>query len=320
MDGARGYAPERRPGDPMFDAGPGGIRGTLETRSRTLRAVRDFFNRSGFIEVETPVRLSTPALELHIDAVAAGDGYLRTSPELHMKRLLARGLDRIFQIGPCFRAGERGRYHSPEYTMLEWYRAHTDYMGILEDTRSLLTSVVREVLGSTTVPYGGNLIRIDSDWERLCVREAFLRSAGWDPLTEFDADRFDVDLVERVEPRLPLDRPVVLMDFPPPLAALARCRPDEPPVAERWELYVGGIELANAFSELTDAGEQRARFERCAAARRGTGREAYPLDEAFLEALQSGMPPAGGVALGMDRLVMLLAGTSSIGDVQAFPA
>jgi lysyl-tRNA synthetase class 2 len=291
----------------------------LEIRSRTLQAVRAFFIENGFIEVETPVRVSTPALESHIDAMPAGDGYLRTSPELHMKRLLARGVERLFQIGPCFRAGERGRLHSPEYTMLEWYRARSDYTDVLADTRSLLTRVCRCVRGSTTLDYAGNRIDLEAEWRRLTVRDAFLSFAGWDPLVAFDADRFDVDLVERVEPGLPTDRPSVLTDYPPPLAALARCRPDHPPVAERWELYVGGIELANAFSELTDPREQRLRFERCAAARREAGREVYALDESFLAALESGMPPAGGVALGIDRLVMLLAGASSVSGVQAFP-
>jgi len=293
-------------------------RPALEVRSGALQAARRFFTDRGFLEVETPVRIPAPALELHIDAEPSGDWYLRTSPELYMKRYLVDGCSRIFQIGPCFRRGERGRFHAPEYTMLEWYRADADYMDMLVDAKALLALVFNEVLGSTAVKYQGVTVEIMPVWESLTVREAFVRFAGWDPVESFDYDRFDMDLVERVEPQLPRDRPVVLKDYPAAVAALARCRTDEPDIAERWELYAGGMELANAFSELTDPTEQRRRFVKCAEERRLSGRKVYPIDEQFLSSLEEGMPSSGGVALGIDRLVMLMTDSASIDEVRPF--
>jgi lysyl-tRNA synthetase class 2 len=292
---------------------------TLELRSRVLEAVRAFFTDRGFVEVETPVRLPLPAMELNIDAEPSGDFWLRTSPELHMKRLLAAGMGKIFQVGPCFRRGERGKLHRPEYTMLEWYRADADYTDILVDTKALISGVAEKVLGSMHLSFGGQNIELLPVWEVLTVRDAFIISAGWDPFSAFDADRFDMDLVSRVEPYMPADRPAILKDYPPEQAALARLR-DEGGyrVAERWELYIGGMELANAFSELNDPEEQRRRFEECAAARHEADKTVYGIDEDFMAALERGMPPSGGCALGIDRLVMLLAGADSIDDVVAF--
>ncbi|MBL7114515.1 MAG: EF-P lysine aminoacylase GenX [Kiritimatiellae bacterium] len=288
----------------------------LICRSRVLQALRRFFLQRDFIEVETPVRIPAPALELHIDAELSGDAYLRTSPELHMKRLLAGGMERIYQMGPCFRRGERGRIHHPEYTMLEWYRAHADYEDILRDTRALLPELCMAVVGDTHFTYLGRRIDVGEPWHEMSVRDLFMREAGWDPIADFDADRFDLDLVNKIEPILPGDRPVILRDYPAKVAALARLSPADHAVAERWELYLGGMELANAYSELVDAVEQRHRFEVCAEQRRAAGRAVYPLDEAFLAALPC-MPPSGGIALGVDRLVMLLSGAESIEDVLA---
>lgn len=291
----------------------------LRTRSQAIRAIRDFFHLRGFLEVETPVRLPAPALEPHIDAVASESLYLRTSPELHMKRLLADGVaDRMFQLGPCFRRGERGERHHPEFTMLEWYRSGADADVILDDTRALLPHAARAALGHTTAHRHGHAIALDGPWEIISVRDAFRRWAGWDPVEAWDEDRFDSDLVERVEPALPADRPVVLRDYPAPAAALARLNPKDTRVAERWELYAGGLELANAFTELTDPLEQRRRFEACADYRRGRGKPVYPTDEPFIRALEKGLPPCGGIALGVDRLIMLLAGAESLRDACAF--
>jgi lysyl-tRNA synthetase class 2 len=290
----------------------------LAIRSKTLQAVRKFFADRGFIEIETPVRIPTPALELNIDAEPSAEMYLRTSPELHMKRLLAAGHDKIFQVGACFRRGERGNLHSPEYTMLEWYRAGANYIDVLADTKALIAHVVKEVCGGSTLTYKGGTIEIMPVWDRMTVAEAFMLFAGWNPVEHFDADRFDLDLVEKVEPHLSCNRPMVLMDYPAEAAALARCKKEHREVAERWELYIGGIELANAFSELTDPVEQRKRFVECAEQRRKMGREVYGLDEDFLAALETGMPQCAGVALGVDRLVMLLTGSESIDAVRAF--
>ena len=289
----------------------------LQLRSRVLQAIRRWFTEHDFIEVETPVRLAAPALELHINAEPAGDRFLRTSPELHMKRLMAGGAQRIFQMGPCFRRGERGSRHNPEYTMLEWYRADAGYAEVLLDTKMLLLAVAREVKGTTDLTYQGRPLALAPFWERLTVSEAFLRWAGWDPAKNYDADRFDFDLVEKVEPHLPREVPVVLTDYPAAAAALSRRKPGNPAVAERWELYLGGLEIANAYSELTDPVEQRARFAECAAERAAAGRPVYPLDEAFLAELGQ-MPPTGGIALGVDRLVMILADLVTFDDLLPF--
>lgn len=294
------------------------VRTALELRARLMGALRAFFSERGFLEVETPVRLAAPAPELHIDAEPSGGAWLRTSPELHMKRLLAAGYEKIFQVGPCFRRGERGARHRPEYTMLEWYRAGADYHDILADTKALVLHLAREVLGSTTLRRGEREIFLEPVWEYLTVSEAFVGLAGWDPVEPYDPDRFDLDLVDKVEPQLPRETPVILADYPAAAAALARRKPGNPRVAERWELYLDGIELANAYSELTDAAEQAARFDEWNRARAAAGKPVYPLDREFLAALERGLPPCAGVALGVDRLVMLFAGAGSLDEVLAF--
>ena len=290
----------------------------LKVRGEVLRAIRLFFADRDYLEVETPVRVPVPALELHIDAEPSGDRYLRTSPECYMKRMVCAGHGRIYELGPCFRRGETGDRHNPEYTMLEWYRAGVGYMEILAETKALIASVAEAVLGSTRLVYAGQEVELMPAWECLSVREVFRAHAGWDPVAEFDADRFDIDLLEKVEPRLPRNQPVVLKDYPAQVAALARLASGNAAVAERWELYIAGMELANAYGELTDAAEQRRRFDAWSAGRERRGAEAYPVDEAFLAALEDGMPDCAGVALGVDRLVMLMTDSPSIDMVRAF--
>lgn len=290
------------------------IKPALALRSRILASIRSWMIAADFIEVETPVRLPAPALELHIDAIPSDKAFLRTSPELHMKRLLAAGYERLFQIGPCFRRDERGALHNPEFTMLEWYRANADYLDILRDTEALLNHLPV----AAGIPASTRCRLPAPPWPRLAVRELFLEHAGWDPVAAYDAERFDHDLVTKVEPALPRDTPVFVMDYPAPAAALSRRKPGNADVAERWELYIRGIEIANAFSELTDPLEQRRRFDECARARRQAGRPVYPIDEPFLAALEAGMPPSAGVALGVDRLVMVLDGQCSLDAVMAF--
>jgi elongation factor P--(R)-beta-lysine ligase len=289
----------------------------LGVRSKLLRVTRQFFYERDFLEVETPIRIPAPALELHIDAEPAGNAFLRTSPELHMKRLLAAGHQRIFQLGPCFRRGERGDRHHPEYSMLEWYRANADYNDILVDTKALITRVARDILGGMDLVYGGKEISLSPIWERITVADAFKRFAGWDPSLKYEADRFDLDLVEKVEPQLPWNIPVILTDYPVEAAALARRKPGAPHVAERWELFIGGLELANAYSELNDPDEQRARFEACAWQRKELGKVVYPMDEEFLSTLANA-PPSGGIALGIDRLMMLITNSTSLDNVLPF--
>lgn len=283
-----------------------------------LRSIREFFDQGGFLEVETPVRLTVPALEDHIEAESSGDRWLRTSPELHMKRLLAAGYSRIYQIGPCFRQGEFGRRHRPEFTMLEWYRADADGRDILADTIGLVRLAAQATIGSGKIRFQGREVEVLGDWEELSVAEAFRRYAGVDLRQAMATGRYEEILCTQVEPTLGWGRPTVLCDYPAEMAALARRKPSDPTVAERWELYVGGLELANAYTELTDAAEQRLRFQACAELRRREGRPVYPLDEPFLAALEQGLPPCGGIALGIDRLAMVLADTEEIADVVAF--
>ena len=284
-------------------------RAALENRARIVHAIRAFFIERDFLEVETPHRLPGNAPELHIDAVASGDGFLHTSPELCMKRLLAAGYPRLFQICRCWRKGERGARHLPEYTMLEWYRAGCDYQSLMVDCEELLARLCPE----------GRVGAIDLSppWERLTVADAFSRHGSL-PLDEALArDRFDEIVALEIEPRLGSTRPTFLTEYPAALAALARRKPENPSVAERFELYIDGIELANAFSELTDPAEQRQRFEKEETARRRAGKPPYPVPEKFLAELAT-MPPSAGIALGVDRLVMLLTGATAIDEVVAF--
>lgn len=296
---------------------PDFLRRNLEIRAQILEAIRRFFRASNFLEVETPVRYPCPAPELHIEAVRSEDWYLSTSPELHMKRLLADGYEKIFQIGKCFRRGERGRLHNPEFTMLEWYRIETNYMGMLADIENLIPFICSELRRPACIEYQGTSVALSPPWPRITVREAFQRFAGWSPGPSPDPDRFDVDLVDKIEPALDKSRPAVLLDYPASMCSLARLKPGTPDVAERLEVYAGGLELANAFSELTDVAEQRRRFEAENEKRRHMGREPYPVPERFLSVVGR-MPPSGGCALGIDRLVMLFCDALSIDEVVSF--
>lgn len=295
-----------------------GLKSVLELRAKVLSAARNFFHERDYLETATPILVPAPALELHIDACPAVNGYLRTSPELHMKRLLCAGYKRIFQIGPCFRSGERGNFHNPEFTMLEWYRADADYMDVLAETKDLLRHLAKTCLGKLTLERNGKSLDLGAEWQLFSVPKLFEKFAGWNPAADFDERRFDDDLVNCIEPHLPVDRPVVLLDYPAQVAALARLKTDDCRLAERWELYLAGLEIANAFSELTDAVEQRKRFEECARKRRAMDRAVYELDLEFLDALEKGLPPSAGVALGIDRLVMLFGGVDSLDDVLPF--
>lgn len=276
------------------------------------------FDARGFVEVQTPVRISTPALELNIHAIPSGHAWLRTSPEFHMKRLLAAGWPAVYQIGPCFRAGERGPRHHPEFTMLEWYRAGAAADDILEDLRALLPALAELATARALARRPAAIAGLRAPIRVITVSEAFRAAAGWDPLREEDPDRFDRDLVDRIEPALPRDVPVALSGYPPFAAAFAQVRAGPPPVAERWELYVDGVELVNACTELTDPAEYRRRQAEWAARRAARGQPVYPLDETFLQALPS-LPPCAGAALGVDRLVMLLAGCDTVIETLATP-
>ena len=277
-------------------------------RSDLLRAIRSWFAANEYLEVTTPTVVNPPALETHIDAVPAGKAWLRTSPELHMKRLMARGHRRIFQLGPCYRADEHGRRHKLEFTMLEWYAAGETYEDLIDFTEGMFTHLQQQLACAPDVV---------APFTRRTVAEAFMEFANTSPEDALAADEFDLLLVDRVEPNLGYGRPEVLIDYPAALGALARLSPADPTVAERWELYVNGLELANAYTELIDPVEQRKRFEQSATERRAAGRDAYPIDEDFLADMPK-MPAMAGCALGIDRLHMVCAGLDDIANALPF--
>ena len=282
-----------------------------------IHAVRAFFETNGYLHVETPCLIPSPAPEAHVDAIQAGNYYLQTSPELCMKRLLSEGFSRIFQISKCFRERERGDRHLPEFTMLEWYRTEIDYTDLMKECEDLFVFIRESLHLQKPFRYGGREIDFNAPWERLSVEDAF-RDLASIPLGEaLKKGLFDEIMVEEIEPRLGWGKPTFLFDYPASMAALARLREDNKAVAERFEIYIGGLELANGFSELNDAREQRTRFEEECRRRADSHRPVYPLPEKFLDALPS-MPDAAGIALGMDRLAMILTNSSNIDQVVAF--
>ena len=303
----------------------------LEKRAAIVRGIRKFFDDRGFIEVETAVRIPAPAPEEHIDCPpVVGGGYLRASPELQMKKLLAAGMDKIYQIGPCFREGEKGSRHNPEFTMLEWYRKNATYLDIKGDLENLLNtefsigeSAGRSASQSPSISQipaeGGSVFKV------LKVRDAYLQYAGWDPWEgAWDQDRFDFDMATKIEPAIKsIGGGVFLMDYPPQAASLSKLskpskRPNFPnfTYAERWEFYWDGFELANCFTELCDSDEQRVRFEAAKKSRILLKESDYPIDNEFIECLPR-IGSAAGVALGIDRLVMVLTKTKEISAVRA---
>ncbi|HEX9080516.1 MAG TPA: EF-P lysine aminoacylase EpmA [Desulfuromonadaceae bacterium] len=300
-----------------FNRDLAGKQGALTRRARIITEIRSFFNEEGYLEVETPLRIPAPAPETHIDALPSLDWFLHTSPELCMKRLVAAGYGRIYQICHCWRAGERGRLHLPEYTMLEWYRSATDYLGLMEECEELMGRVTAALGHGDRIAFRGGEISLARPWERVTVAEAFARYTGYTPEEALKQDLFDELMVEKIEPRLGLERPTFIYDYPASRGALARLKGSDPTLAERFELYMGGVELANAFSELTDPAEQRARFLAEREQRRSLGKTAYPMPEPFLAELAH-MPQAAGIALGVDRLVMVLLDAASIDEVVAF--
>ncbi|HCC53454.1 MAG TPA: EF-P lysine aminoacylase GenX [Desulfobulbaceae bacterium] len=289
----------------------------LLLRAVLIQALRGFFIDRGYLEVETPIRIPAPAPEAHIEPLASEDWFLQTSPELCMKRLLAAGIPKIFQLSKCFRKGERGHRHLPEFTMLEWYAAGNDYRDLMADCEALLRHLAVALGRAGVLEWQGHKIDLGQKWERLTVAEAFRRYAPCTVEEALARDQFDQLLVEYIEPHLGIATPTFLCDYPAALGALARLSPNDPTVAERFELYVAGLELANGFSELVDSVEQRTRFLQEQKAIRLQGRVPGPLPEVFLDALE-GMPPAAGIALGVDRLVMLFTGADSIDRVVAF--
>ncbi len=283
----------------------------LHQRAAFFRAIRSFFHDRDFLEVDTPVRQPLLVPERNILPVPSGTHFLQTSPELYMKRLLGGGCERIFQICPCFRREERGHLHLEEFMMLEWYRRDADYRQLMQDCEVLLRAVCSQVDGAVFP------VSLSGDWERLTVREAF---AGYCSLSVEEAlqtEMFDQLLVEQIEPNLGQKKPTFLYDYPVQLASLARPKKEYPLLAERFELYVAGIELANGFSELTDSVAQRSRFEEEYALMDGERAGSRKMPEQFLAGLEQ-IETAAGIALGLDRLFMLLVGETDVNRVVTF--
>lgn len=334
------------------DKRPGGG-ATLETlvwRASVLRELRRWFDGHRFVEVETPILAQHSGLEPHLDpfearfrpspAHAGKPVWLLTSPEYALKRTLVHGLERVFQLSRVFRNGEVGAFHNPEFTMLEWYRAYSDYRTIMEDCEGLIITLAERLGMGKRLTWQGYKVDLTPPWPRMTVCEAFREYAGIALEEAPDIERLraaaekagirlpaGIDweegyfriLIERVEPALGFGRPVFLTDYPAPFAALARVRPEPFPVAERFELYIAGVELGNAYSELNDPQKQAERFKEEQWQRARLGAPVFEPDPDYLRALSQGLPPTGGIAVGVDRLVMLLLDLPDIRHALGFP-
>ncbi len=322
----------------------------LKQRAKIMKALRNFFDEKDFIEVETPALQICPAMDAHIhgfktelknnDLTHNKNMYLHTSPEFDMKKLLVAGMPRIYQICHVFRNGEASRLHSPEFTILEWYRAGANYHNLMDDSVDMLRRVA-QTISIENYTYQGIKSNPFNVWNKISVCEAFKEYSNIDlslylndiegffnvayeigvrviPSDKWD-DIFHAIMAKKIEPHLGVGVPTILYDYPVSMAALSRKKPSDPRFAERFELYICGVELANAFSELTDAKEQRERYEVEMATKQKLYGETYPADEDFFKALEFGMPKSAGIALGVDRLVMLATGADNINDVLYSP-
>lgn len=308
---------------------PGASRHAIESRAALLADIRSFFTVRGVLEVETPVLSRFGNSDPNIECIRTDDTrprFLRTSPEYAMKRLVAAGFRDIYELGRVFRAGEKGRHHNPEFTMLEWYRCGMGYLDLANEVIELVRACARGAFDSWPV-------------RRVDYRGLFMERTGLDPIlcSEDDLENcaaergvaagildhgewLDLIMAEIVQPNLPGEQFTVIYDYPPEQAALSRIRPDNPPVAERFEVFLGQAELANGYQELTDPDEQLERFERENRAQESSGEPAVPIDVGLVAALRSGMPECSGVALGVDRLLMAILKLDSIDAVLAFSA
>lgn len=289
----------------------------LKRRAIIHRIVRRFFDERGFLEIETPNRSPAIAPEKEIIPFESNGWLLVTSPELYMKRLLSAGYPRIYQLSHCFRKGERGKLHNPEFTLLEWYSVGANYENMVADTEALVITIARELGFDKSLRYQKKTIDLTAPWPRITIRELYRQLAGWNPVANPDLRRFDMDMVTKVIPHLATNRPTIMLDYPVPMASLARLKNNEPSVAERAEVFIGGLEIANAYSELIDVKEQVERFhQEIKHIEQEQGRTVV-LPQRFLESLEH-LPECGGIALGIDRLVMLFCDAASIDEVMPF--
>ncbi len=325
----------------------------FKVRETVIDAMRSYFKGEGFMEVETPKLLPQPSTEPFLEVFqtelkfSEGDkhtAFLPSSPEFALKKLLAAGVGNVFEICKSFRNGEgRSSRHNPEFTILEWYRTPADYFDVMTDCERLFQHIFKAVFGAQknfALSYQGENYDLNSAWERITVAEAFEKYAGIDLETMLDEKKllamgkkkgysikgentweemFYQIMFNEIEPHLGTSKPTFLYEYPVSQAALARKKPGDARFAERFEVFLAGFELGNAFSELTNAKEQRKRCEDDLALRKTLGKTTFGLDEDFIEALESGMPEAGGIAMGVDRIAALFADTPKIQDVLFFP-
>lgn len=325
----------------------------LLIREKVVDAIRSFFKQQGFHEVETPLLVQHPGTEpylevfeteLKVAGVGSRRGFLLTSPELAMKKLLSAGFGHIFQICKSFRNQEGlSSFHNPEFTILEWYRTEADYEVIMEDCEQLLLHLHRQINGpaaGNTLTYQGRKYDLSSPWERISVAEAFAKYCGIDVDTMLSEEKLLAAVAEKgyqltdnhtweqayhqlflneIEPNLGQTAPTIIYDYPASQAALSRKKVGDPRFAERFEFYLAGLELGNAFSELTNAVEQKERMLQELQERKNLGKTEFALDEEFIEALEMGLPATGGIAVGVDRLVMLFADVASVSETLLFP-
>jgi lysyl-tRNA synthetase class 2 len=323
-------------------------------REQVVDAIREFFKTEGFHEVDTPLLVQSPGTEPYLEVFESElvtpqyenkKSYLLTSPELSMKKLLSAGMGSIFTICKSFRNGEGlSSFHNPEFTILEWYRVEADYSDVMNDCENLLLFILNKLElnsdGLNTLEYQGTTYDLSTPWERISVSEAFEKYADVSQNDMLDEKKivaiaqekgYSVDenttweeaynqiLLNEIEPHLGKTKPTILFDYPASQAALSKKKKDDPRFAERFEFFLGGIELGNAFSELTDGNEQETRMKDDLEYRKELGKVEYKMDTDFIEALKLGMPETGGIAVGVDRLVMLFSNSASIKDTLLFP-
>ncbi len=326
----------------------------LKTRAKIIQAVRSFFTINGYLEIETPLRIPAPVPEANIELFQSEGWYLQASPEVCMKRLAAHGFSKIFQICKCFRKDERSDRHLTELTMLEWYTKDNTYVDLMNQCQELIQYIAAKIchnekkkaaisqdpkqrIPSMTgyagayadtkadiktkqklkIIYNGNPIDLSGQWQRLTVKQTFSKYGSVSMEKALSQNSFDYTMGFEIEPNLGQSRPTFIFDYPSSFASLAKLKSQDKKIAERFELYIAGIELANGFSELTDPVEQKKRFEEELELRKKAGGKITPLPEKFIEDLKS-LPETAGIALGIDRLVMLFTDSASIDNVVAF--
>jgi elongation factor P--(R)-beta-lysine ligase len=294
----------------------------LQQRAVARQQVRGYFAQHAFLEVETPTRVAAPGTDVYLEPISSGSDWLITSPEFHLKRLVVGGIPRVFELARCFREDELGPWHEPEFTLLEWYRAFEGYESVMRDTETLIDGLRQTLEVPQLIRIAGHAVDLRPPFERATARQVFREYAGVADVAALaldDETRYFSLWVDVIEPRIAaLGRPLFITEFPASQAALAQATPADASVAERFELFLGPVELCNGYGELTDPKIQRDRFLRDLALREARGLSQPPLDERFLAALEEGLPPAAGNALGFDRLLAVLLGTN-IQDVIAFP-